>query len=96
MKEHELIECQTSKEGHPTLIAPTLTSRPAQQSQPTASAHRLGSSMHWKGEYRRELSGSTPWEGAREETANVTDGFHHEIGIESHTYTGATTLQGFF
>ena len=35
----------------------------------------MGSGVHWKGEYKRESSGSTPWEGAREETANVTDVF---------------------
>ena len=54
----------------------------------------MGSGVHWKGEYKRESSGSTPLEGAREETANVTDGFHHEIGIESHTYIYASTSQG--
>ena len=54
----------------------------------------MGSSAHWKGEYRRKLSGSTPWEGAREETANVTDGFHLEIGIENHAYTYVTMSWG--
>lgn len=90
VREHKLVGCQTSKEGHPALIGPTPTSRPAQRTRPSASAHQMGSGVHWKGEYRRELSGSAPWEGAREETANVTDGFHLEIGAENHTYTYAT------